>query len=71
MIMANINDDQLNDDDEHGVGNGDDDDDGMRHTAAKLCFLILKKWNRQRLKLHKFVAKEPKKGVPEYLRVLL
>lgn len=46
MIMANINDDQLNDDDEHGVGNGDDDvndddddDDGIRHTRPSCVFL--------------------------------
>lgn len=42
MIMANINDDQLNDDDEHGVGNGDDevnDDDGIRHTRPSWVFL--------------------------------
>lgn len=42
MIMANINDDQLNDDDEHGVGNGNgdgDDDDGMRHTRPSCVFL--------------------------------
>lgn len=41
--MANIKDDQLNDDDEHGVGNGDDevndDDDGIRHTRPSCVFL--------------------------------
>lgn len=39
MIMANINDDQLNDDDEH---DDDDDDDGIRHTRPSCVFLYLR-----------------------------